>query len=71
MQHGWRWQRSTFRSVSLPLATRRAGAGPVLLLHFVVMSKLLSCLHERHALVGAAVLIVVVPASWRMSMGSV
>ena len=37
MQHGWRRQRSTFRSVILPLAARQAGTGPTPLLYFAVV----------------------------------
>ena len=59
-----------FRSVSPPLAVRRAGAGPVPLLYFAVV-KAAVMPAQMSALIGAAALIVVVPASWRMSTGSV
>ena len=68
MQHGWRWQRSTFGSVSTPLAARRAGAGPTPLLCFAVVEAAVMPVRTS-TLVGAAALIVVVSASWRMSAG--
>ena len=59
-----------FRSVSLPLATQWAGAGPAPLLYFAVIEAAVMPV-RMSMLIGAAVLIIAVPASWRMSTGSV
>ena len=65
MQHGWRWQRSTFRCVSQPFATRWAGAGPMHRCFTLWSLKLLSCPRECRMLVGAAALIV----AWSLRHG--
>ena len=56
--------------MSLPLAARRAGTGPMPLLYFAVVKAAVMPVRTS-MLIGAAALIVVVPASWRMSTGSV
>ena len=56
--------------MSPPLAARRAGAGPALLLYFVVVEAAVMPM-RMSMLVGAAALIIAVPVSWRMSTGSV
>ena len=56
--------------MSPPLAARRAGAGPAPLLYFAVVEAAVMPT-RMSALIGAAALIIVVPASWRMSTGSV
>ena len=56
--------------MSPPLAARRAGAGPAPLLCFAVVEAAVMPVRTS-VLVGAAALIVMVSASWRMSAGSV
>ena len=63
MQHGWRWQRSTFRSVRPPLAARWAGMVPR---HcFTLRSlKLLSCPRKHLHL-----LVLLCSLSWSLHHG--